>query len=252
MLEPHAPEERSITESPPPRLMRPSRPAVPALEGLVRRTAHETVLDTLRKAILGGTIEAGTPLVQAELSTLLGVSKTPIREAIRDLAAEGLIDFDSYRSSVVHTPTLEEARDIYELRLTIEAIAVRKSIAAISDGEIDRADELRVSMEHTTDVGEWVELNRQFHDVLTGAGASRRLLAIITSLRNAAALQVAWSLKGQPPRMTRANEDHARLVEAYRRRDAEAAVAVAEQHLRSTLDAIEEFERGRDNDRSAG
>lgn len=232
--------------------MRPSRPGVPALEGLVRRTAHETVLDTLRKAILGGTIEAGTPLVQAELSTLLGVSKTPIREAIRDLAAEGLIDFDSYRSSVVHTPTLEEARDIYELRLTIEAIAVRKSIAAISDGEIERADALRVAMEQTTDVGEWVELNRQFHDVLTGAGASRRLLAIITSLRNAAALQVAWSLKGQPLQMTRANEDHARLVDAYRQRDADAAVTVAEQHLRSTLDAIEAFERGRTGDRPSG
>ena len=62
---PPTPEDRSITESPTPRLTRPSRPGVPALEGLVRRTAHETVLDTLRKAILGGTIEAGTPLVQA-------------------------------------------------------------------------------------------------------------------------------------------------------------------------------------------
>src|SRR5215211_2717340 len=100
---------------------------IPELDDVTHRTAQERVVETLRHAILGGVLEPGTPLILSELSERLGVSRTPIREAMRELAAEDLVDFDSYRSAVVHTPTLEEAREIYELRLALDPIAVRKA-----------------------------------------------------------------------------------------------------------------------------
>jgi DNA-binding GntR family transcriptional regulator len=212
---------------------------------VLKQTAHASVLDTLRRAILGGIIEAGTPLVQAELSARLGVSKTPIREAIRDLAAEGLIDFDSYRSSVVHTPTIDEARETYSLRLILEPIAVRKAVENITAESLAEADRLAKAMRRTKDVGEWLDLNHVFHELLTDPADSPRLLAIIESLRNAAAIQIAWSFKASQSQMTTANEDHQRIVEAYRSRDADLAVAHTEHHLRSTLEAVEAFERDR-------
>jgi DNA-binding GntR family transcriptional regulator len=219
---------------------------IPPLGGVLKRTAHASVLDTLRKAILDGVIEAGTPLVQAELSQRLGVSKTPIREAIRDLAAEGLIDFDSYRSSVVHTPTLEEAREIYELRLILEAIAVRRAVEAISDDAIEDAGRLAREMRRTKDVADWLDLNRRFHNVLTDPARAPRLLSIIEGLRNAAAIQIAWSIKASGgSQMDTANDDHDLIVDAYRRRDADAAVDATVHHLRMTLETVERFERDR-------
>jgi DNA-binding GntR family transcriptional regulator len=210
--------------------------------GIEKQTAHASVLETLRRAILGGVLEAGTPLVQSELSARLGVSKTPIREAIRDLAAEGLIDFDSYRSSVVHTPTLREAREIYDLRLVLEPIAVRRAVANMTDEPVAEADRLTKEMRRTKEVGEWVDLNRVFHDVLTAPANSPRLVSIIATLRNAAGMQIAWSLKARRSQMESANDDHDRIVDAYRRRDADAAVEATEHHLRSTLEAVEAFD----------
>jgi DNA-binding GntR family transcriptional regulator len=213
---------------------------------VLKQTAHASVLDTLRRAILGGVIEAGTPLVQSELSARLGVSKTPIREAIRDLAAEGLIDFDSYRSSVVHTPTLEEAREIYELRLILEPIAVRRAVANISDDAIAESGRLAREMCRTRDVSDWLALNHDFHEILTAPAGATRLLSIIERLRNAAAIQIAWSFKASAgSQMETANADHDLIVGAYKRRDADGAVAATEHHLRSTLETVERFERGR-------
>ena len=217
---------------------------IAALGDVPRRTAHQEVLDRLRRAILGGTLAPGTPLILSELSKQLGVSRTPIREAIRDLAAEGLVDFDSYRSSIVHTPTLDEAQEIYELRLILEPIAVRRAVANITDEELARARTLHERMLETTELGAWVELNRDFHQTLTDPARSPRLLSIITSLRNAAAIQVALSLRARASQLGQANEDHGRILDAYARRDADAAVDFTQQHLRSTLAVIEAYEQG--------
>jgi DNA-binding GntR family transcriptional regulator len=218
---------------------------LPPLGGVLKQTAHASVLDTLRRAILGGVLEAGTPLVQSELSARLGVSKTPIREAIRDLAAEGLIDFDSYRSSVVHTPTIDEAREIYSLRLVLEPIAVRKATANITDRSIAEAERLAKEMRRTKDLGDWLQLNHDFHYVLTEPADSPRLMSIIETLRNAAGIQIAWSFKARGSLMESANDDHDRIVDAFRRRDVDGAIEATEHHLKGTLETVEAFERDR-------
>jgi DNA-binding GntR family transcriptional regulator len=217
----------------------PPAHGITALGGIARRTAHEHVLEQLRGAILGGALAPGTPLVLAELSARLGVSRTPIREAIRDLAAEGLVDFDSYRSSVVHAPTLEEVQEVYGLRLVLEPLAVRRAVERISDAEIAHARTLHEAMLAADDLGAWVQLNRDFHATLLQAADSPRLLAIVTSLRNAAAIQVSLSLLTQASHRAEADEEHGRILDAYAQRDAERAVELTCAHLRSTLDIIE-------------
>jgi DNA-binding GntR family transcriptional regulator len=216
---------------------------IPTLGGIPRQTAHEQVLEQLRGAILGGALAPGTPLVLSELSTQLGVSRTPIREAIRDLAGEGLVDFDSYRSSMVHAPTLAEAQEVYSLRLVLEPIGVRRAVERISDQQIGRARAVHETMLGASDLGAWVQLNRDFHAILLEPADSPRLLAMITSLRNAAAIQVSLSIRAEVSQLDGANREHGLILEAYDQRDADLTVELTERHLRSTLDIIESYER---------
>lgn len=231
---------------------RAEAPAFPGLADVTHRTAQERVVEALRHAILGGVLEPGTPLVLSELSERLGVSRTPIREAMRELAAEGLVDFDSYRSASVHVATLEEAREIYELRLTLDPVAVRKAVEQITEEELDAAQSIHRRMLRTRDSGDWVELNREFHRLLLGASRSPRLSAIIDGLRNSAAMQVALSIKAESSQIEHANEDHERILQAFRARDADRAVDLTERHLRSTLEVIERFEDSRAAPEPAG
>jgi DNA-binding GntR family transcriptional regulator len=220
-------------------------PQLPALTGLNRRTAHEAVRDVLRHAILNGDLAPDTPLILTEIAEQLGVSRTPVREAIRDLATEGLVDFDAYRSAYVHVPTVDEAREIYELRIVLEGLAVRAAVPAITDRELDRAEELCDAMDATNDTAEWAELNRQFHATLMGAVASKRLGSIVGSLRDASAPQVARSIRAGGVDMSTANAEHRALLASFREGNVEAAVERQTVHLHSTLRALEEFEDAR-------
>lgn len=219
---------------------------IPGLQGVQKRTAHEAVLDRLRMAILRGELAPGTPLVLADLSAQLRVSRTPVREAMRDLAAEGLVDFDAYRSSIVHRPTLVEAREVYDLRLVLEPIAVREAVPWISPRDIKHAQAFHEAMLGTREVGEWVDLNRRFHAALMRPVHSGRLLSLLASLRDAAAIQVALSIKAHPDRLTGSNDEHDAILSAFREREVERAVELTELHLRSTLETIGLYEADRE------
>jgi DNA-binding GntR family transcriptional regulator len=222
-----------------------SSSSLPMLDGLGHQTAQERVVETLRHAILGGVLAPGTPLVLADLSERLGVSRTPIREALRDLAAEGLVDFDSYRSATVHVPTLEEAVELYEMRIALDPIAVRKAVDRITEEELDKAEAIHHAMLETDDDARWVELNRDFHRILLDASRSPRLMRVIGRLRNSAALQVAKSLQAEPAQIEHANHEHGEIMAAFRRRDADAAAELTVRHLQTTLDIIKRYEAAR-------
>ncbi|MGH3728943.1 MAG: GntR family transcriptional regulator [Micromonosporaceae bacterium] len=204
------------------------------------RTAHEFVRETLRKAILGGSLSGGTHLVQTEVAAELKVSTTPVREALRDLATEGLIFFDPHRGAVVRTLDLNEVREIYELRIALEPLMIRRVIASISPEAFQRAEELNAEMDQETDPSIWVDLNREFHALFAEADGGSRLSAILASLRDSAAAYVSLSLDARPQQMPDANEEHRRIIGAYLARDADQAIDITLAHLRATLAAIED------------
>ena len=209
------------------------------------RTAHEYVLGTLRSAILDGSLAGGTRLVQAELASQLGVSTTPVREALRDMATEGLVVFDPHRGAIVRPLAIAEVREIYELRITLEPLMVRRVVDRITDEQLDRAEALSVRMQTEPNLSTWVELNRDFHAVFSEIGEGSRLAGMLASLRDSASAYVSLSLEARPEQVPQANHEHDELVKLYRERDAEGAVELTVAHLRATLAAIEEaHERG--------
>jgi len=197
----------------------------------------------MRQAIMRGDLQGGTRLIQSELAESLGVSTTPVREAMRDLATEGLIDFDRYRGAIVHTPTLDEVREIYEIRLLLEPAAARKAVHRISKEDLQTGSALLSQMDDEDDIGRFVDLNRSFHAVLLTPGVPARLEPILRVLRDAAAIHVSASLKAQPSQMRDSNAIHHRLLDAYRRHDAEAAAELTSRHLSSTVETIEIVEQ---------
>jgi DNA-binding GntR family transcriptional regulator len=220
--------------------MTPIRPTRLALTETDRKTAREQAYQELRRAILGGSLEAGTRLVQTEVAAALRVSTTPVREALRDLAADGLVRFDDYRGAVVQQPDLADIREVYRLRIALEPLAIRQALDGLTAEELERAAELQRQMDTETELGAWVELNSRFHAVFDDR-RSPRTTAILRNLRDNAALVVGFSNRARPNLIRESNRQHHLLVTAGRRRDSDAAAAIVEKHVRETLDAMEDY-----------
>ena len=200
------------------------------------RTAHRTVTDRLREAILSGELPGGTRLVQSELAASLAVSVTPVREALRDLVGEGLIEFDPYRGATVHEPTLEELEEIYELRSLLTARTVAEGVQKITDEDLDLAETLHKAMKAQNDPAVWLDLNRQFHHVLDAASRRPLYQEMLGRLADLSALYVGVSISGSKSRRKNANSDHAEMIAAYRERDGDRAVELALRHLADTVE----------------
>ncbi|WP_172825772.1 GntR family transcriptional regulator [Microlunatus sagamiharensis] len=208
-------------------------------------TAHGYVLQRMRQAILDGELPSGSRLIQAELAQQFDVSITPVREALRDLAGEGLVVFDPHRGSRVRSFDLGEVQEIYQIRMALEPLMVSRMIGQVDADRLDEAARLIRKMERTKDINVWSDLNRRFHACFAEEGRTSRLATILSGLRDSASVYVGLSLRASPERRAESDREHTQILEAYRRGDTEAATRLAVQHMRTTLVTIEEaHERG--------
>lgn len=207
---------------------------------MARQTAHEYVRRVVRRSILNGELASGTRLVQSELAATLDVSTTPVREALRDLASEGLVELDPHRGAVVAELDDEELRDIYEIRLLLEPMAMRQAIPQISDSLLESLRHLHESMVEDPQGVDWVDRNRVFHLAVYETVVSPRLASIIRNLQDASVMHIGQSIAQNPSLREKANEEHARILEALEQRDPDAAVEALEHHLRHSLNTFED------------
>jgi DNA-binding GntR family transcriptional regulator len=209
--------------------------ALGRLDGDQIRTAQSAVKTRLRRGIISGEIPAGTRLVQADLAKMLAVSVTPVREAIRDLVAEGIVDFDQFRGATVHLPTLAELEEVYELRRLLVPVAVRSGVEQITPAEVAAASSLAVEMKTTTNPAAWLDLNRRFHALLDGSSRQPHLQDFLERLADISALYVGVSISGNEGRRSRADRDHLQMVDMFRTGDTAGAVEVSLFHLEDTV-----------------
>lgn len=205
-----------------------------------RQTAHEYVRTVLRRAILKGELTGGTRLVQAELAAMLDVSTTPVREALRDLATEGLVQFDPHRGAIVAEQSTEDVHDIYRIRMVLEPLAMREAVPKLTDTLLARLRTLHQSMMDAPHSADWVDRNRVFHMAVYETAASPRLASIIRNLQDASVMYIGAALKDKPSLRDGANRDHGDILAALEARDVEAAVTALELHLRTSIDVYDE------------
>lgn len=207
----------------------------------------------LRELILGGEIAPGERLNEVELATSLGISRGPLREAIARLAAEGLLSVVSHRGAFVSTFDADELRDLYELRIALEVLAVRR--AAERAGEAMIA-ELRGMLDETATVLDAVDVGYpsdiDVHRGIAQLAGNRPLLE--TALNVHHRINLARSRSGhQPGRAKDAYAEHCEIVDAISGRDADLAERLVREHLnRSLTNALALFDGDGERDMPDG
>jgi DNA-binding GntR family transcriptional regulator len=200
--------------------------------------SHKVKL-VLRRGIVTGTIPGGTRLVQTSIATEMAVGARQVRDALRELAAEGFVKLDSHGGAVVHELGRSELQDIYEIRMMLEPVATARAATLATTEIMLQAAGLLAVMETETDAALWAERNSAFHDLIAEAGSSTRLVAMLRNLRELSALYVTHSIIAMPSRAKRANTEHAQILRAIIGRDPEAAAEAALRHLDGTLRALD-------------
>lgn len=196
------------------------------------RTAQDMVAEGLRRGILDGTLESGQPLRQEQIAKDFQVSTVPVREALRQLAGEGLVTLLPNRGARVSKVSYEEAKEITEIRIALESLALRLSVPNITGNDLRQAEEVLDLWDVEEDPATFAALNWRFHTVLYEPARQPRLMTMIRSLHASFDLYVgryfaAWICLKVP-----AQRQHRHMVEACRRGDAEAAIVMLERNIR--------------------
>ena len=190
----------------------------------------------LKHAIIVDEIPPGSPLVELELSESLQMSRTPIREAMRQLETEGLVTTYPARGSFVTVLTPDDVQEIYELRLALELWALERSIARITDEELDA---LQAAFEEGYRTGAWETLHnadRGLHDLIPEKAWSRRLLMLL-SLLNTQAERIRYQSARSLGRDDLSYREHLHIIQCIRERDLEKSRAALRTHLRSVANS---------------
>lgn len=200
------------------------------------RTAQSSVTEYLRRRVLGGGFPPGTRFPQSEIAAQLGVSTTPVREALRQLVTEGLLDGDPRRGVTIHQVTTEELRDLYDMRMVLEPIAMSAAVSNVTERGVAQLQALVDRMQSETDPTRWADLNTSFHKLLAEVSLRPLLSSCLAQLRDLSALYIVDSLQAEPERIRTANAEHARIINAIRSHDAVLAMDMERTHLQFTLD----------------
>ena len=194
------------------------------------------VIQTLKSAILNFQLRPGQRLVERELIEQLGVSRTTVREALRELTSEGLVTVVPQRGAIVTAPPREDAEDLYEIRAVLESLLVERFVERASD---ERIDELGAAVERfaettagTSDIRTLLDAKDLFYEVLLAGAESPVLTNLIEGLQARVRLLRATSL-GEPGRAETVANELRQIVVAAKARDARTAADRCAAHVRT-------------------
>lgn len=205
---------------------------LPAAGGIYKpQTVADQVAGVLREAISNGTLAPGSVLRQDELAARFGFSRMPVRDALRQLDAEGLVTVHPTKGAFVARMDAAEIGEIFAIRDLLECEALRLSCPHLQDAKLSEAAVLTERMDAEPDVGRWGALNRAFHMALYSGCDNSRLLGMIDAQHGASDRYVRVLL-ADLAHQQRSQREHGELLAACQRRDADAAVAVLHEHLR--------------------
>ena len=200
------------------------------------------IANILREAIYRGLLAEGEALHQSQLAERLKVSPIPLREALRLLEMEGLVDFRGRRGAIVTGLSLEEAREIYEMLAALEASVLRTAFPTITPNVVAAAEHLLDEMELEPDCIVWREQNVLFHTSLYESADRSLTLDTIARLRRQVDRYIRLHLETM---REESQQQHRRILGAIRAGDVEAAVSALVDHLENTSKDLQAYMRSR-------
>jgi DNA-binding GntR family transcriptional regulator len=202
--------------------------------------ARSVIEQTLRSAILDGRIPCGTALRQQDLADLFGVSRMPVREALRQLEAQALLNVVAHKGAVVAPLVQGDAVETYALRILLETHALRLSVPLLEDSDIEQAERYIGELEAEHDYSEIGRLNRLFHMTLYSRAPNRRLLNLVEDGLNEEERFLRFNLEAMGLGKL-SQDDHQALLRAAMERDVERSVQLLENHLNRAVEVITRY-----------
>ena len=201
---------------------------------------RDVVFNTLRQAILTGELKPGERLMEIHLANKLGVSRTPIREAIRKLELEGLVTMIPRRGAEVAQITEKSLQDVLEVRRSLDALCAELACARISDEEVESLNAACKAFEEATlkgDVREIAAADVALHDIIIQATGNKRLVQLVNNLAEQMYRYRFEYIKDKSvyPRLI---EEHRVMYNAIRGKDGKTAAKVAVTHIDNQMEAI--------------
>jgi DNA-binding GntR family transcriptional regulator len=214
----------------------------------------ERLAAEIQARVLSGDVPVGSRLRQEALAEEFGVSRTPVREALRQLQATGIVELLPNRGAVVRGPSAREIREAYEVRAELEGLAAELASERISDRDLVQLREAEALFRESVaslierrarrpapwrDESVWVRANDLFHQAILEAAGNRRLSDTIADLHRSFPRDLTWAALSQSSRLLAENvEQHAQILEAIERRDRAEARRRMIEHIRSAGELV--------------
>lgn len=213
---------------------RPRPPEAPASTRIVRGELFDEVVQRVRQMILEGELPAGTRVPERLLCEQLGISRTPLREAMRALAAEGLVDLAPRRGATVSRMSVADVNDMFEVMEALEALAGELACNKITDAgiaEVRRLHEQMVACYERRDRPTYFQFNQRIHEALVRI-ADNSILSGVYATLSARIRRARYMANHSEERWHEAVAEHELILEALSRRDAKRLSALLKDHLR--------------------
>lgn len=201
---------------------------------------RDVVFNTLRQAILKGELEPGERLMEIQLAERLGVSRTPVREAIRKLELEGLVVMVPRKGAEVSSITEKSLKDVLEVRKALEELAAELACQRMSEEEIARTEEQLEEFKRTVegdDLTRIAEMDVEFHEMIYVGTKNERLVQMLHNLREQMYRYRMEYIKDKEKRGTLV-EEHAEIISRIKHHDIAAAKEASRKHIDNQESAV--------------
>lgn len=195
-------------------------------------TLRERILETIRDAIMSGALKPGEKVAEPELAARFGISRTPIREAFRQLESEGYLSVIPRKGALVASFSAKDVEEFYAIKSILEGYAARKACSRLSTREINKLEAINDKLREIAEEGDvrhFFKVHNNFHDMfIKGAGNEKLHDMIAALLKKFQRLRLASLSK--PGRMQISVEEHEKIIEAFRSRDAVLAEMLVQKN----------------------
>lgn len=201
---------------------------------------RELVLEAIREAIMNGSLQPRERLMEIQLAEELGVSRTPVREALRKLELEGFIVMVPRKGAYVSDLSMKDIADVFEIRAALEGLAGGLAAERITEEELEAMERMLVEKGEAinkNDIDKLVEVDTKFHEAMYKASRNERLFPIISNLREQIQRFRLTSLS-VPGRKQESLEEHRNILEAIQARDVQLARQLAQEHIENAENVL--------------
>lgn len=209
---------------------------------------REIVLDALREAIVSGVLEPGERLMEIQLAEEMGVSRTPVREAISKLELEGFVIMIPRKGAYVAGVSYKDVKDVFEIRAALEGLAAGLAAQKATQEEIEQMEQALHYEREPASLEEMVQSDTDFHALLYKASRNERLIQILGNLREQIQRFRTTSL-AVPGRVKNAIQEHRAVADAIARRNVEDARRLATAHIENAANIMFESLRNKTGDK---